>query len=88
MKVQHMTLAWLQEMHSTYDVEVGWVGSTWVSLDPWRASSLHVNDGGAQAIDVCLGVMTSTQDHLWTHVHLNERREEYCELTGPLTGKS
>lgn len=61
-------------MHSTYNVEVRWVGSAWVSPDPWRATSLHVNDGGAQAVDVRLGVMSSTQDHLWTHVHLKEKR--------------
>ena len=67
-------------MYSTYNVEVGWVGSAWVSLDPRRATSLHVNDGGAQAVDVCLGVMTSTQNHLRTHIHLNERRVTYHEL--------
>lgn len=32
-----------------------------------------MNDGGAQAVDVCLGVVAPTQDQLWTHVHLNDR---------------
>ena len=63
-----------KKMYSSYNVEVGRVCSAWVSLDPWRASSLHVNDGSTQAVDVCLGVMSSTQNHLWTHIHLNERR--------------
>lgn len=62
------------KMHSTYNVEVRWVGSARVSPDPWRATSLHVNDGGAKAVDVRLGVMPSTEDHLWTHVHLKERK--------------
>lgn len=32
-----------------------------------------MDDGGAQAVDVCLGVVSPTQDQLWTHVHLNDR---------------
>ena len=60
-------------MYSTHNVEVGRVGSARVSLDPWRAPGLHVNDGGSQAVDVRLGVMSPTQNHLWTHVHLNGR---------------
>lgn len=39
-----------------------------------------MNDGGAQAVDVCLGVMSSTQNQLWTHIHLNERRITQHEL--------
>lgn len=62
-------------MHSAYNIEVRRVGGAWVSLHPWRAPSLHVNDGGAQAVDVHFGVMSSTQDQLWTHIHLNERRD-------------
>lgn len=63
-----------KKMDSTYDVEVRWVGGAWVSPHPRGAASLHVNDGGAQAVDVRLGVMSSTQNQLWTHIHLNERR--------------
>lgn len=55
---------------STYNVQVGWVGSAWVSSDPWRATGLHVNDAGAQAVDVGLGVVSSAQNQLRTHVHL------------------
>lgn len=58
---------------NTYDVKVRWVGGPWVSLDPWRAPSLHVDDGGAQAVDVGLGVMSPTQNELWTHVHLKQK---------------
>lgn len=58
---------------STYDIEVRGVCSPWVSPDPRGASSLHVDDGGTQAVDVCLGVVASTQYQLWTHVHLNDR---------------
>lgn len=57
---------------STYDVEVRGVCSPRVSLDPRRAASLHVDDGGTQAVDVCLGVVPSTQDQLRTHVHLKD----------------
>ena len=63
-------------MCSTYNVEVGWVGGARVSQDPWRAASLHVNDGGAQAVDVCLGVMSSTQNHFWTHIHLKKKKDD------------
>lgn len=61
-------------MCSTYNVEVGWICSAWVSPDPGRTTGLHVNDGGAQAVDVCLGAVSSTQNQLWTHIHLKERR--------------
>lgn len=57
----------------TYDIKVGGVCSPGVSADPRRAASLHVDDGGAQAVDVCLGVVPPTQDQLWTHVHLRDR---------------
>lgn len=33
-----------------------------------------MNDGGAQAVDVCLGAVSSTQNQLWTHIHLKERQ--------------
>ena len=59
-------------MSKTYNVKVGWVGSAWVSPDPGRATSLHVNDGGAQAVDVCLGTMSSAQNQFWTHIHLHK----------------
>lgn len=58
----------------TYNIEVGWVGSAWVSLHPGGAASLHVNDAGAQAVDVSLGVMSPTKNQLWTHIHLEERK--------------
>lgn len=61
-----------QQVDNTYNVEVRWVGSAWVSADPWRAPSLHVNDGGPQTVDVRLGVMSSTQNQLRAHIHLNK----------------
>lgn len=61
-------------LYSTYNVEVRRVGSARVSSHPGRAASLHVNNGGAQAVNVRLGVVSSTQNQLWTHIHLNERR--------------
>ena len=70
----------VQDMLSTHNVEVGWTGSAWVSANPGGAASLHVDDSGAQAVDVCLGVMSSTQNHLWTHIHLNGRRITLHEL--------
>lgn len=60
-------------MCSTYNVEVGRVGSAWVSPDPGRTAGLHVNNGGAQAVDVRLGAVSSTQNQLGTHIHLKER---------------
>lgn len=61
------------EKNGTYNIKVRGVCGPWVSSDPGGASSLHVDDGAAQAVDVCLGVVPSTQDQLWTHVHLNDR---------------
>lgn len=55
---------------STHDVKVGGVGRPGEASDPGGAARLHVDDGGAQAVDVDLGVVTATQHHLWTHVHL------------------
>lgn len=58
---------------STYNIKVRGVCGPWVSPDPRRAARLHVDDGGTQAVDVCLGVVPPTQDQLWTHVHLHDR---------------
>lgn len=58
---------------STHNVKVGRVGGAWVASDPGRTSSLHMDYGGAQAVDVRLGVMSSTQNQFWTHIHLFEK---------------
>lgn len=60
---------------STHNVEVRGVSGPWVSADPGRAAGLHVDDGGPQAVDVCLGVVPSTQNQLWTHVHLKRTEQ-------------
>lgn len=72
--VNRTTSSKIKQTFITYNVEVGWVCSTWVSPDPGRTSSLHMNDGGAQAVDVRLGAVSSTQNQLWTHVHLYKRQ--------------
>ena len=59
----------------THNVKVGGVGRAGEPGGPGRAARLHVYDGGAQAVDVDLGVVTATQHHLWAHVHLEEVEE-------------
>lgn len=70
----------LATMLRTYNVKVRWKGSARVSAHPRRAASLHVNDGGSQAVDIRLGVMSSTQDQLWAHIHLNKGGTTHDEL--------
>lgn len=73
---------------STYYVEVGWVGPAWVSPDPGRAASLHVDNGGSQTVDIRLGVVSSTQNHLRAHIHLRKKTQEHSYSKGQwlLTG--
>ena len=59
----------------THDVKVGGVCRAGEPGGPGGTAGLHVNDGGAQAVDVNLGVVTATQHHLWAHVHLEEVEE-------------
>lgn len=38
-----------------------------------------MNDGSSQAVDICFGIVSTTQNQLWTHIHLNKIRGPLCE---------
>lgn len=63
-------------MWYTHYVKVWGIGRTWVSPHPRRATSLHVNNGGAQTVNVRLCVVSSTQNQFRTHVHLEEKKRK------------
>lgn len=67
-------------MFYTHYVEVRGVCRARVSPHPGWATSLHVNNGGAQAVDVCLCVVSSTQNQLWTHVHLDRLKKKTDQI--------
>lgn len=59
----------------THYVEVRGIGCSRISPDPWWTATHHVYDCGSQTIDVSLCVVPSTQNQLWTHIHLYRREK-------------
>lgn len=84
---------WSSEVHennkkkSTYNVKVRGVRRPRVPPDPRRAASLHVDDGGTQAVDVCLGVVPPTQNQLRAHVHLQWTETRLSKHERSCTGR-
>lgn len=77
--VASIVVSWNKIKKNTYNVKIRWVGSAWISSNPGGVGSLHVNDGSSQAVDICFGIMSTTQNQLWTHIHLNKIRGPLCE---------
>lgn len=63
---------WAGSSKVTYNVEVGWICRTRVSVHPGRDACLHVNDSSSHAVDVCFCCVASAKDNFRAHVNLWE----------------
>lgn len=54
----------------TYNIEVGWICRTWISVHPGWDASLHMNNSSSHAVDVCFCCVASAEDNFRAHVNL------------------
>lgn len=65
-------LIWAGSAEDTYNIEVGGICGTRVSVHPGRDACLHMNDGSSHAVDVCFCCVASAKDNFRAHVNLRK----------------
>lgn len=65
-------LIWAGSAQDTYNIEVGGICRTRVSVHPGRDACLHMNDGSSHAVDVCFCCVASAKDNFRAHVNLRK----------------
>lgn len=54
----------------TYNIEVGWICRTRISVHPGWNASLHMNNSSSHTVDVCFCCVASAEDNFRAHVNL------------------